>query len=208
MPSVPGLMMLGVLAERDDWTAYDLVKHLTTRSIAHIVWSVSERTLYREPAKLVAEGLATASEGGGRPTAYSITDRGREVLAWARHQGNEFVHQNEILATLYAVGGESSEKLMARLLDLRDEFRDGIAANARAMRAIAATKPSLPNRALMTALLTRLQHDLLLETERWITDAIETVEKVGDEDRADFAVAEWGRIADTLDAAVAAWEAE
>ena len=79
MPSVPGLMMLGLLGEREGWTAYDLVKHLTTRSIAPVVWSVSERTLYREPAKLVAEGLATASEGEGRPTVYAITDRGREV---------------------------------------------------------------------------------------------------------------------------------
>jgi DNA-binding PadR family transcriptional regulator len=207
MPSVPGLMILGLLAERD-WTAYELVKQLTTRSIANVVWNLSERTLYREPAKLVAEGLATAVEAGGRPTTYSITDQGRTVLENARHQRNEFVHQNEILATLYAVAGESTDALLARLLDLREEFRRGITANGQAYRVVAATPPSMPNRALMSALLARLHTHMLLETERWITGAIAAVREVGDDDRGAFALAEWARIADSIDAAVATWDRE
>jgi DNA-binding PadR family transcriptional regulator len=200
-------MILGLLAERD-WTAYELVKQLTTRSIANVVWNLSERTLYREPAKLVAEGLATAVEAGDRPTTYSITDRGRAVLEAARHQRNEFVHQNEILATLYAVAGEPTDALMTRLLDLREEFRKGIAANGQAYRDVASTPPSMPNRALLTALLARLHTHMLLETEQWIGEAIEAVRDVGDGDRGAFAVAEWARIADAIEAAVETWDQE
>ena len=204
MPSVTGLMVLGLLAERE-WTAYDLVKQLT-HSIANLTWRLSERTLYREPAKLVAQGLATATQVDDRPTTYSITAEGRAVLRSARHRRNEFVHQNEILATLFAVGGESSEDLTRRLLDLRDEFRSGIAANGQGYRAAAERPPVMPNRGLMSALLGRLHTRMLIETERWLNEAIEEVRELGDGDRGEFGVAEWRRLADEIEAAVATWD--
>ena len=200
-------MLLGVLAEGDA-TAYELVKQLTTRSIAPVFWSVSERTLYREPAKLVAEGLAQAMEVDGRPTVYAITARGREVLAEERALDTQLAYQNELLATLYAVAGEPSARLSRRLRGLRDEFRESIAASGRNLRVFAETDPRLPNRALVTSLLTRLHVDLLLELERWLTDAAATVEAVGDDGRGAFAVAEWRRVADTIEAAVERWQAE
>ena len=72
--------LLGLLALRS-WTTYELTKQVQ-RSLGWF-WPRTERKLYDEPKKLVAAGLATATEQrtGKRPrTVYAITPAGRKAL--------------------------------------------------------------------------------------------------------------------------------
>src|SRR5262245_27477774 len=75
--------LLGLLNVKT-WTTYELAKQVQ-RSLGWF-WPRAERKLYDEPKRLVAAGLATASEEhtGNRPrTVYAITDDGRKALrAW------------------------------------------------------------------------------------------------------------------------------
>lgn len=75
--------LLGLLALRP-WTTYELAKQVQ-RSLGWF-WPRTERKLYDEPKKLVAAGLATATEqhtGKRARTVYAITPEGRAALrAW------------------------------------------------------------------------------------------------------------------------------
>ena len=72
--------MLGMLAIRP-WTTYELAKHMD-RSLGRL-WPRARSNLFSEPKKLVAHGLARATQDavGRRPrTVYSITAKGRRAL--------------------------------------------------------------------------------------------------------------------------------
>ena len=73
--------ILGLLAVRP-WTTYELAKQIE-RGMQNF-WPRASSTLYEDPKKLVAHGLATAKKErtGKRPrTVYTITARGRRALA-------------------------------------------------------------------------------------------------------------------------------
>ena len=72
--------ILGLLSVRD-WSTYELAKQV--RRSLRWFWPRTERKLYDEPKRLVADGLATATKQytGQRPrTVYGITEHGREQL--------------------------------------------------------------------------------------------------------------------------------
>lgn len=81
--STTGQALLGLLALKP-WTTYELAKQVQ-RSLGWF-WPRAERQLYDEPKRLVAAGLATATEqrtGNRRRTVYAITAAGRKTLrAW------------------------------------------------------------------------------------------------------------------------------
>jgi PadR family transcriptional regulator, regulatory protein AphA len=73
--------ILGLLAVKS-WTTHELVQQVD-RSLRRI-WPRAQSRLYEEPKKLVAHGLARAEDdpvGRRRRTRYTITRRGRTVLA-------------------------------------------------------------------------------------------------------------------------------
>ena len=73
--------ILGLLGVRP-WTTYELAQQMK-RAVGQF-WPRAESNLYAEPKKLVALGLATASQEkvGNRPrTLYTITPEGRQALA-------------------------------------------------------------------------------------------------------------------------------
>ena len=73
--------ILGLLAVQP-WSTYELAQQVQ-RSL-NWFWPRAERRLYDEPKRLVADGLATATEGytgQRRRTVYEITDEGRAELA-------------------------------------------------------------------------------------------------------------------------------
>ncbi len=79
-PSTTSHALLGLLALKP-WTTYELAKQVK-RSLGWF-WPRAERQLYDEPKRLVASGLATATEQrtGKRPrTVYAITTTGRKAL--------------------------------------------------------------------------------------------------------------------------------
>jgi|GEM_PF-5805472 len=107
---------------------------------------------------------------------------------------------------LHAVAGAPSAPVRQRLVETRDDFRAGIRVTADLLRTMAASGPVLPSRAHVTALLGRLHVRGLMMMHDWIQEAIESLDEVGDGDRAAFAVAEWTRLADTIDQVAASWD--
>src|SRR3954464_8690260 len=81
--------ILGLLAIQP-WSTYELTRQMD-RSLGRF-WPRARSKLYEEPKKLVAAGLAVASDErvGRRPrTVYSITPAGRAALAeWLRTPGS------------------------------------------------------------------------------------------------------------------------
>jgi DNA-binding PadR family transcriptional regulator len=72
--------ILGLLAIRP-WTTYELARQMD-RSLGRL-WPRAQSKIYEEPKKLVARGLAKASEeqvGRRQRTVYSITAKGRRAL--------------------------------------------------------------------------------------------------------------------------------
>jgi DNA-binding PadR family transcriptional regulator len=83
-------------------------------------WPRAQSTLYEEPKKLVAHGLATARKErtGKRPrTVYAITAKGRRALAaWLGRPGDEpRVESEAVLKTFFAEHAPSKEALLAQL---------------------------------------------------------------------------------------------
>lgn len=200
MHSVPSLIMLGLLAERP-WTAYELVKYLSPPSMAATLWSVSERTWYREPARLVEAGLAEAHDPpDGSPRTYSITEAGRRALEEASPTDSRWVYRNEVMATLYAVAGGPLDEIDARLEHLRGTLLEAIGSAADHMRHLADSGPVLPQRAHVSALLARITTAGMTSTYDWIVEAQRQLRDLGPEGaRTEFAQTVWRVIADDLD---------
>ena len=81
--------LLGLLAVRREWSAYDLVQQ-SQRSL-RLLWPRAESKTYESAKRLVVLGLATATQqptGRRRRTVYSITPSGRRALrSWLRLPG-------------------------------------------------------------------------------------------------------------------------
>jgi PadR family transcriptional regulator, regulatory protein AphA len=90
MATVAGLSdsahaVLVVIALRGPSTAYDVKRALAR--LAGEYWSAPHTQVYRECARLAAEGLLheEAEEGGRRRRVYELTEAGREALTeWVR----------------------------------------------------------------------------------------------------------------------------
>jgi len=112
--------LLGLLALRP-WTTYELTKQVQ-RSLGWF-WPRTERKLYDEPKKLVAAGLATASEErtGKRPrTVYAITDAGRAALrAWLDEPPAAPALEMESMVKVFFADSGSIEQLRATLDHVR-----------------------------------------------------------------------------------------
>jgi PadR family transcriptional regulator, regulatory protein AphA len=108
--------VLGLLALRS-WTTYELAKQVQ-RSLGWF-WPRAERKLYEEPKRLVAAGLATATEQrtGNRPrTMYAITPAGRKALRrWLGEPSSPPALEFEAMVRVFFADGGSLEQLRATL---------------------------------------------------------------------------------------------
>ena len=134
MPRRPALTttshaLLGLLALRP-WTTYELTKQVK-RSLGWF-WPRTERKLYDEPKKLVAAGLATATEErtGKRPrTVYAITDDGRRALrGWLDEPSAPPTLEFEAMVRVFFADAGTIEQLRATLERTRDEADARLAA--------------------------------------------------------------------------------
>jgi len=112
--------LLGLLALRP-WTTYELAKQVQ-RSLGWF-WSRTERKLYDEPKKLVAAGLATATEQrtGKRPrTVYAITGAGREALrGWLSEPPAPPSLEFEAMVKVFFADSGTIDQLRATLREVR-----------------------------------------------------------------------------------------
>jgi PadR family transcriptional regulator, regulatory protein AphA len=120
--------ILGLLALRP-WTTYELAKQVQ-RSLGWF-WPRTERKLYDEPKKLVAAGLATATEQrtGKRPrTVYAITAAGRAAMrAWLGEPPAPPALEMESMVKVFFADSGTIEQLRATLDHVRTSAEQRLA---------------------------------------------------------------------------------
>lgn len=116
--STTGYAVLGMLALRPA-TPYELTQQMQ-RSLDYC-WPTSERSLYDQPERLVAAGLATVEGDDEGRRRYAVTEEGRAALsAWlAAGSAMPRLANEPLLRTLFADQGEV-EDLHRVLADLRE----------------------------------------------------------------------------------------
>ena len=117
--------ILGLLAVRP-WTTYELAKQV--RRSLNWFWPRAERKLYDEPKRLVADGLATATEGftGRRKrTTYAITAEGRAELArWLGEPSAPPTYEFEAMVRVFFADAGDLDQLRATLRRTDTEAAD------------------------------------------------------------------------------------
>lgn len=114
--------ILGLLALQP-WSTYELAQQMQ-RSIDWF-WPRAERRLYDEPKRLVADGLAVATEGytgQRRRTVYEITTEGRaELAAWLGQPPQPRSVDFEGMLKVFFADAGSREALLATLDEIIEE---------------------------------------------------------------------------------------
>lgn len=105
--------VLGLLSVKP-WSSYELTQQMD-RSLGRI-WPRAASKLYEEPKKLVSRGLArSATQRNGRRTrtVYTITAKGRQVLAEWLHQPGDgpALEFEQLLKVFFAENGTKGDLL-------------------------------------------------------------------------------------------------
>src|SRR3712207_5988072 len=123
--------VLGLLSLRS-WTTYELAEQM--RRALGLFWPRAVSGLYEEPKRLVAAGLARATQddvGRRRRTRYAITARGRRALsAWVPTPGAGPVIEFEQLVKVFFAEHGSRDDLLATLEAVRTSVEDQVATTA------------------------------------------------------------------------------
>jgi len=173
-PTPTSHAILGLLALRP-WTTYELAKQVQ-RSLGWF-WPRAERKLYDEPKRLVAAGLATATEQrtGKRPkTVYAITAAGRKALRrWLDEEPAPPALEMEAMVKVFFADAGSLEQLRATLQSIVDTA-DARIAELRSMIEGSMAKPyEFEKRWPINALALRFSLDDEESKARWARWALE-----------------------------------
>jgi PadR family transcriptional regulator AphA len=197
--------ILGLLAIKP-WTTHELVRQVD-RSLRRI-WPRAQSKLYEEPKKLVAHGLARATDdsvGRRRRTRYTITAKGRRALAaWVREPGKGPILEFEQLLKIHFADSGTKADVLANLAATRAWVVEQNQENLAAGRAYLEGQGEFPERAALNLLSGRFLTDFYLTVARWVDWASEIAAHWPDDVRdapLDRAAAEEAvRLAETVDA--------
>ena len=160
--------LLGLLAVQP-WTTYELAQQMD-RTLSRF-WPRARSKLYEEPKKLVARGLATATEGAtGRRsrTTYAITPKGRRALAaWVAEPGEGPVVEFEALLKVFLADQGTTDDLRRQLAATRAWAHERTVVNVEVGRSYLEGRSPFPQRAAVNALVGRFLDDLLEAVDRW-----------------------------------------
>jgi PadR family transcriptional regulator, regulatory protein AphA len=170
--------MLGMLAIRP-WTTYELAQHME-RGIGRL-WPPSARSnLFNEPKKLVARGMARASNesvGRRRRTRYSITAKGRRALrSWLDAPAEPTRIESEQLLKVFFAEHGSVESIRSTIASMQQWAREHGAENVAVARSYLAGAGPFPERAAVLALTGRFMTDFVDMVGRWADWAATVVE--------------------------------
>lgn len=108
------------------WSTYELTQQV--RRSLHWFWPAAERRLYAEPKRLVAAGLATATNeptGKRRRTVYTITEEGRSVLRnWLSAPAAPRTTESEAILKVFFADAGTRDQLLATLEQVAAEAGD------------------------------------------------------------------------------------
>jgi PadR family transcriptional regulator AphA len=174
--------ILGLLAIQP-WSTYELTRQMD-RSLGRF-WPRARSKLYEEPKKLVAAGLAVASDErvGRRPrTVYSITPAGRAALAdWLRTPGSGPVLEFEQLLKVWFSDHATKADALASLAAARAWAAEQNEENKRAARAHVAGQGPFQHRAAQNVLAGAFLTDFCALVARWADWATAEVEQWPDD---------------------------
>jgi DNA-binding PadR family transcriptional regulator len=170
--------ILGLLSVRQ-WSTYELAKQV--RRSLRWFWPRTERKIYDEPKRLVADGLATATRQytGQRPrTVYGITNQGRDELSrWLdRPPATRSVEFEGMLKLFFADAG-SLDQLAATLAAIERDAADRLAELAEVNKQNLAGTNKFPQRLHLSVLALRLhveQEIVVYNWARWARDQAAT----------------------------------
>ncbi|HUR52047.1 MAG TPA: PadR family transcriptional regulator [Mycobacteriales bacterium] len=169
--------ILGLLALQP-WTTYELAQQMR-RALGQF-WPRAESKLYEEPKKLVAHGLARATQRstGKRPrTVYSITAKGRRALAeWVPQPGAGPVLECEALVKLFYAEHGTKQDVLATLDGMRAWCDDRMRDSTGISQAYLEGRGQFPERLPWLVLCGQFLEELDLMVERWTTWATSVVE--------------------------------
>ena len=197
--------ILGLLAVKP-WTTHELVQQVD-RSLRRI-WPRAASKLYEEPKKLVAHGLARASDdsvGRRRRTRYTITAKGRRALgSWLAQSGEGPVLECEQLVKIHFADSGTKADVLANLEAMRAWVLDQNEENLATARAYLDGRGAFPQRAALNQLPGRFLTEFYVTVARWVDWATREVELWPDDvTRAPFdveAAAEGVRLAESIPA--------
>jgi DNA-binding PadR family transcriptional regulator len=169
--------ILGLLAIRP-WSPYEIAKHWD-RSLGRL-WPRARSKLYEEPRKLVAHGLARASEravGRRSRTVYSITPKGRRALAaWLTQPGEGPVIEYEQLLKVFFGEHGTTRDVETQLVAARDWAARERAIHAEVARSYREGRGAFPERAAILSLTGRFVADFADFVGRWAEWALDVVQ--------------------------------
>jgi len=170
-PSTTSQAVLGLLRVRP-WTTYELAKQVQ-RSLGWF-WPRAERKLYDEPKRLVAAGLATATQEmtGARPrTVYAITRKGRNAFQrWLDEPPAPPTLEFEGMVKVFFADGGTLEQLRRNLTAIAETADERVAELEDKVAQHVSGDVPFPERLHLNSLGLRFQldHDRLIGTwARW-----------------------------------------
>jgi DNA-binding PadR family transcriptional regulator len=177
--------LLGLLAIKP-WTTYELAQQMD-RTLSRF-WPRARSKLYEEPRKLVARGLATATEdavGRRRRTIYAITAKGRRALAaWVAEPGEGPVLEYEQLLKVFFADHGTRDDLLRQLAAARAWAHERTLVNVEVGQSYLEGRGPFPERAALNMVVGRFLDDLLETVDRW-ADWAEGVVSTWPEDPAE-----------------------
>jgi len=171
-----GYAILGLLALQP-WTTYELAQQVQ-RSL-NWFWPRAERRLYDEPKRLVADGLATSTEGytgQRRRTVYEITPAGRVALSdWLGRPPEPRAVDFEGMLKVFFADSSTRESLLATLEQIDADARERLRRLDTMIEQGFTEGVRFPHRAHLQALTLRQQVDAEVAVLSWATWAQEQV---------------------------------
>jgi PadR family transcriptional regulator AphA len=175
-PTTTSYAILGLLALRS-WSTYELARQMD-RALGYF-WPRTRSKLYEEPKKLVAAGLATASEelvGRRKRTVYTITPAGRRALAaWVKVPGGGPVLEFEQLVKVFFAEHGTKHDLLAGFAEMRAWLVQRAEESQSIPHEYLEGRGPFPERLPWLIVTARFLDELDLAVERWLDWAEATV---------------------------------
>ena len=172
-----GYAILGLLALQP-WSTYELAQQVQ-RSL-NWFWPRAERRLYDEPKRLVADGLATSTEGytgQRRRTVYEITTAGRTELAeWLGRPPEPRAVEFEGMLKVFFADAGSRDSLISTLEEITEDARERVRRLDAMIEQALHEGARFPERIHLQALTLRQHVDAEMAVLEWAVWAREQVE--------------------------------
>ena len=167
------------------WTTHELVQQVD--GSLRRMWPRAQSKLYEEPKKLVAHGLARATDdsvGKRRRTRYTITARGRRALAaWLQEPGGGPILEFEQLLKISFADKGSKADITTNLAATRAWVLDQNEEHLATARAYLEGRGAYPERAALNQLAGRFLTDFYVMVAHWVDWASQLIETWPDDVR-------------------------